>query len=91
MLAVDISGSMATQDMEVNGEFLDRLTIVKAVVGQFAQARVGDRVGLILFGTNAYLQAPLTFDLKALTGCWWKRRWALPVAKLQSATPLASR
>ena len=66
MLAVDISGSMATQDMEVNGEFLDRLTIVKAVVGQFAQARVGDRVGLILFGTNAYLQAPLTFDLKSV-------------------------
>ena len=63
MLAVDISGSMATKDMEVNDDFLDRLTIVKAVVGQFAKARVGDRVGLILFGTNAYLQAPLTFDL----------------------------
>ena len=66
MLAVDISGSMATKDMQVSGEFLDRLTIVKAVVGQFAQARVGDRVGLILFGTNAYLQAPLTFDLKSV-------------------------
>jgi len=66
MLAVDISGSMATKDMRVNDEFLDRLTIVKAVVGQFAQARLGDRVGLILFGTNAYLQAPLTFDLKSV-------------------------
>ena len=66
MLAVDISGSMATQDMQVSDEFLDRLTIVKAVVGQFAQARLGDRVGLILFGTNAYLQAPLTFDLKSV-------------------------
>ena len=66
MLAVDISGSMATKDMRVNDEFLDRLTIVKAVVGQFAQARLGDRVGLILFGTNAYLQAPFTFDLKSV-------------------------
>ena len=66
MLAVDISGSMATQDMQVSNEFLDRLTVVKAVVGQFAQARLGDRVGLILFGTNAYLQAPLTFDLKSV-------------------------
>ena len=66
MLAVDISGSMATEDMEVQGEYLDRLTVVKAVVGQFIEARAGDRVGLVLFGTNAYLQAPLTFDLKSV-------------------------
>lgn len=63
MLAVDISGSMATEDMQVNGEFIDRLTVVKAVVGRFIEARKGDRVGLVLFGTAAYLQAPLTFDL----------------------------
>ncbi len=66
MLAVDISGSMATEDMEVNGDFIDRLTVVKAVVGQFVEARKGDRVGLVLFGTNAYLQAPLTFDLTSV-------------------------
>ena len=33
MLAVDISGSMATEDMEVGGDYIDRLTVVKAVVG----------------------------------------------------------
>lgn len=66
MLAVDISGSMATEDMAVNGKFIDRLTVVKAVVGEFVEARQGDRVGLVLFGTNAYLQAPLTFDLKSV-------------------------
>ena len=66
MLAVDISGSMATEDMEINANFVDRLTVVKGVVGQFVEARRGDRVGLILFGTNAYLQAPLTFDLKSV-------------------------
>ncbi len=66
MLAVDISGSMATEDMQVNGQYIDRLTVVKAVVGQFVEARQGDRVGLVLFGTNAYLQAPLTFDLKSV-------------------------
>ena len=38
----------------------------KAVVGQFIDARKGDRVGLVLFGTNAYLQAPLTFDLTSV-------------------------
>ncbi|NKB97666.1 MAG: VWA domain-containing protein [Pseudomonadales bacterium] len=66
MLAVDISGSMATEDMAVNGRFIDRLTVVKAVVGEFIEARQGDRVGLVLFGTNAYLQAPLTFDLTSV-------------------------
>lgn len=66
MLAVDISGSMATEDMEVNDRYFDRLTVVKAVVGDFIKARAGDRVGLVLFGTNAYLQAPLTFDLTSV-------------------------
>ena len=63
MLAVDISGSMNTEDMELNNRLVDRLTVVKRVVDDFLEKRVGDRVGLILFGTNAYLQAPLTFDL----------------------------
>ena len=66
MLAVDISGSMATEDMVINGDYVDRLTAVKLVVSDFVSRRIGDRVGLILFGTNAYLQAPLTFDLKTL-------------------------
>lgn len=63
MLAVDISGSMGTEDMQLGGQLVNRLTVVKNVVSQFIEAREGDRVGLILFGTNAYLQAPLTFDL----------------------------
>ena len=66
MLAVDISGSMATEDMQANGQSIDRLTVVKAVVGEFVSKRAGDRIGLVLFGTNAYLQAPLTFDLKSV-------------------------
>ncbi|XOV81925.1 MAG: VWA domain-containing protein [bacterium] len=66
MLAVDISGSMATEDMALNGDFVDRLNVVKAVVSGFVEARKGDRVGLVLFGTNAYLQAPLTFDLTSV-------------------------
>ncbi len=63
MLAVDISGSMNTEDMEIDGQSVNRLAAVKAVVTDFIAHRAGDRVGLILFGTNAYLQAPLTFDL----------------------------
>jgi len=63
ILAVDISGSMGTEDMEHAGNYVDRLTVVKAVIKAFLDRRAGDRVGLILFGTSAYLQAPLTFDI----------------------------
>ena len=66
MLAVDISGSMGTADLQLGGEFVERLSVVKRVVETFFSARQGDRVGLILFGTQAYLQAPLTFDLASV-------------------------
>jgi Ca-activated chloride channel homolog len=62
MLAVDLSGSMNIEDMRLGDRTVNRLEAVKAVVGDFLDRRRGDRVGLILFGTNAYLQAPLTFD-----------------------------
>lgn len=62
MLAVDISGSMETPDMVFNDQQANRLQVVKAVVSEFVERRTGDRLGLILFGTHAYLQAPLTFD-----------------------------
>ena len=62
MLAVDLSGSMQIQDFEINGHYIDRLTATKQVAGDFLQRRKGDRVGLVLFGSQAYLQAPMTFD-----------------------------
>lgn len=65
-LALDLSGSMHIPDMELNGKSADRLTVVKAVAKQFVSDRQGDRVGLILFGTRAYLQTPLTFDRKTV-------------------------
>ncbi len=62
LLAVDISGSMKTPDMVWRGQEINRLDTVKIVVGDFVVRRESDRLGLVLFGTNAYLQAPLTFD-----------------------------
>lgn len=62
LLAVDISGSMDTQDMLLDGQAVNRLAVVKRVAGDFIQRRKGDRVGLVLFGSRAYLQTPLTFD-----------------------------
>lgn len=66
MLAVDISGSMALEDMVVNGEPVARIFMVKRVVNEFIARRQGDRIGLLLFGTEPYIQAPLTFDRKTV-------------------------
>lgn len=60
ILAVDVSGSMEIADLD--GGHTNRLEVVKQVAGDFIRRREGDRIGLILFGSEAYLQTPLTFD-----------------------------
>ncbi|HLT90304.1 MAG TPA: VWA domain-containing protein [Woeseiaceae bacterium] len=67
MLAVDLSGSMDAKDFELGGRRVDRLTATKAVAADFIRRRQGDRIGLILFGERAYLQAPLTLDRDTVT------------------------
>ncbi len=62
MLAVDLSGSMQQEDMRLGGQSVDRLTAIKAVLDDFLDRRQGDRVGLIVFGSQAYAVTPLTFD-----------------------------
>ena len=62
MLAVDLSGSMDEQDMELGGTVVDRLTAAKAVLADFLERRVGDRVGLLVFGERAYTLTPMTLD-----------------------------
>ncbi|MDH3536971.1 MAG: VWA domain-containing protein [Gammaproteobacteria bacterium] len=66
MLAVDISGSMSEADMTIDSRIASRIDVLKLVVENFIDRRGGDRLGLILFGTNAYTYVPLTFDLEAL-------------------------
>jgi Ca-activated chloride channel homolog len=64
MLAVDISGSMDQVDFRTaDGQMLQRLDGVKHVLDAFISRRRGDRVGLILFGTRAYMQVPFTQDV----------------------------
>lgn len=67
MLAVDISGSMAIPDFSVNGQEVTRLAVVKRAAGEFIARRTGDRVGLIVFGSQAYVQTPLTFDRETVS------------------------
>ena len=62
VLAVDISGSMLTEDFELDTGRASRLDVVKSVVNDFVGARAEDRVGLVLFAARAYTQCPLTLD-----------------------------
>lgn len=66
MLAVDCSGSMAIEDMQLGGQGVSRFATVKAIASRFIAKRSGDDVGLILFGTHAYLLTPMTFDVHAV-------------------------
>lgn len=66
MLAIDISGSMQEMDMLIESRAVSRIEVLKKVATDFIERREGDRLGLILFGTNAYTYVPLTFDLQTL-------------------------
>ncbi|NCB49423.1 MAG: VWA domain-containing protein [Alphaproteobacteria bacterium] len=66
MIALDISGSMAEQDFFFEGAQVSRFSLVKNKTLAFLNQRTGDKVGLILFGTQAFLAVPLTQDLKAI-------------------------
>ena len=61
MMAIDISKSM-DHPIRHNLRSVSRLTATKAVASDFIEKRIGDRIGLILFGDQAYVQSPLTFD-----------------------------
>jgi Ca-activated chloride channel family protein len=66
MIAVDLSGSMQVEDMSLNGRAVNRLDMLKEILGDFIKRRSGDRLGLILFGDDAYMQTPMTFDRKTV-------------------------
>ena len=66
MLALDLSGSMKKEDFDLAGERLSRLDAVKRVTTDFVKDRVGDRVGLVVFGERAYVASPLTHDVAAV-------------------------
>ena len=66
MLAVDLSDSMRIGDFRIGEREVNRLAATKYVASRFIEKREGDRLGLILFGTQAYLQTPLTFDTKTI-------------------------
>jgi Ca-activated chloride channel family protein len=68
ILTLDTSGSMKALDMQLRGERTDRMNAVKSVVGDFISGRQYDRIGMVIFGENAYTQCPLTLDYDILRG-----------------------
>lgn len=66
MLVMDISTSMREPDFVLNRRRIDRLTAVKLAADDFIKRRKNDRIGLVLFGTRAYLQSPVTFDRQSV-------------------------
>ncbi|RMT83988.1 VWA domain-containing protein, partial [Pseudomonas viridiflava] len=66
LVAVDVSGSMDYPDMQWRSDEVSRLVLVQHLLGDFLEGRQGDRVGLILFGSQAFVQAPLTFDRRTV-------------------------
>ena len=66
IMAVDISESMAALDFKQKGKIINRLQAVKGVVEKFISKRNGDRIGMVVFGSEAYTQVPLTRDYNTM-------------------------
>lgn len=62
ILALDLSESMAALDFKLDGAIVNRLDAVKSVVRDFIMKRSGDRIGMVVFGSEAFTQMPLTRD-----------------------------
>lgn len=63
---IDLSTSMERKDFSIQEEAVDRLTVVKLIASQFIANRSGDRVGLVLFGSEAFIASPLSYDLNSV-------------------------
>jgi Ca-activated chloride channel family protein len=62
VLGLDVSGSMQALDFLVDGQRVNRIEVVKSVVGRFIEQRPNDRIGLIAFAGSPYLVSPITLD-----------------------------
>lgn len=66
VIALDLSGSMVRDDFSLDGQAITRLEAVKKVGSEFVRRRGGDRVGLVVFGSEAYMASPMTHDVEAV-------------------------
>ncbi len=78
MMAVDLSGSMSERDLKLNNAPVTRLNVVKVLGAEFLNQRQGDRVGLVVFGSKAYLYSPISRDLDAIKTMLLEAQIGLP-------------
>jgi Ca-activated chloride channel homolog len=62
VVALDLSGSMNTQDYNVNGQGVSRFNMAKGVLKKFVAERPDDRIGLVVFAAQAFIASPMTLD-----------------------------
>jgi Ca-activated chloride channel family protein len=62
VVALDMSGSMISEDFEVRGDRVNRFNMARTVLKQFIDKRPNDRIGLVVFASQAYISTPLTLD-----------------------------
>lgn len=67
IMAIDLSSSMERKDFTLDGKAVDRLSALKPVARAFIEARKGDRIGLVLFGNEAFSAAPISYDLASIS------------------------
>jgi Ca-activated chloride channel family protein len=67
VVALDMSGSMISEDFEVRGQRVNRFTMARAVLLGFIDKRPNDRIGLVVFATQPFIATPLTLDHDFLT------------------------
>jgi Ca-activated chloride channel family protein len=67
-MVLDVSGSMQALDFELGGERVDRLTMLKSLASEFVSMRPSDRIGLVVFGSEAFSLSPLTLDHRMILG-----------------------
>ncbi|MGJ8633396.1 MAG: vWA domain-containing protein [Luteolibacter sp.] len=86
LMAIDVSGSMQAMDFKIQGEPVDRLTVVKQVVEKFVGERPADRMGMVGFAGRPYLVSPLTLDHD-----WLKKRLKeVRIGRVEDGTAIGS-
>ena len=86
MLALDVSGSMEALDFKIDGQPVNRLNVVKKVVGEFVAQRPNDKLGMLAFAGRPYLVSPLTMDHGFLA----KRLAEVKLGQVEDGTAIGS-
>lgn len=86
LLTLDVSTSMEALDFKLEGESVNRLEVVRSVVGKFIGQRPNDKIGMLAFAGRPYLVSPLTMDKEYLG----KRLADVQMGRVEDGTAIGS-